>query len=299
MSALIREYEADSPLWKKYPEFTHAERERMRQLGALDRQVVHELAFRDAQEVPAGAPCVYLATAGAPAAGKTTLLEQELHENPRYAGAVRTDPDVYAMRSMVHTYHDFLMSPRFAVTASSHRVAQRRAYDVARAWSNVLANEVLNAAFAGRYHIAHGTTLTGDGVPALLSGMRASGREVDLLLCYATDDVRLEAVQRRELQGNYQADPEDVRNKGRLFPTRFPVYFEHADNLTLFWRPAAAASAVRAATYAQGKRNVLDPVAFQAFVEQFDSARKTLGGQPNCPPLFGELEARFAARFKQ
>ncbi len=293
---LLEDYAPDSPLWKTYPNFTQTERARLAELATLDRPIVRALCFRDAAEVPAGQRPIYLGTAGAPAAGKSTLLEHELEANPRYRGAVRTDPDVYAMRAMVNTYHDFLLSPRMLVRGGDaegqgNDIAQKRAYDVARAWSNVFAYEILNEAAQGRFHIAHGTTMTSASVTSVLARIKETDREIDLLLCYTSDAVRAAAVKQRSgEQGRYQVTNEDWIEKGKLFPQRFPVYFERADRLVLFWRPAHDAPPIRAAEYVAGAKTVTDAAALEAFQRQY--REHSAEGQKT----FEELEKRYTSR---
>ena len=56
-------------------------------------------------------------------------------------------------------------------------------------------------------------------------------------MCYASDQTRLDAVQRREQEQAFvQADPKDVIAKGKDFPLRFPIYFQFADKISFYWQ---------------------------------------------------------------
>ncbi len=298
-------YEPNSPLWQRYPEFTVSRQAMVAELGTRDRPIVRDVCFRQAQ-VSRSERRLYLATAGAPAAGKSTILEQEIAENPiRYRGLVRADPDVYAMNSMVHTYHDFLLSPRLIAEASDFASAQRRAYDIARPWSNVLTSEIFNEAIDAGYSVAHGTTMTSASVDTLLGAIKNSGREVHLLLCYAPDSVRVESAKyRATVQANYQVTAEDALVKGMLFPQRFASYFMWADRLTLFWRTGVTVRAQRAAIYGEGKLQVEAGDAFEQFRAKYAQDCASLSTRQTATPgaavvlsPFSELEARYFSRF--
>jgi len=304
MAKLAAEYEPDSPLWREYPEFTAERRASVARLAALDRPIVRDVCFRGAR-LKEGRRRIYLATAGAPAAGKTTVLEQQIAADPEtYGDLVRADPDVYSMRSMVHTYHDFLLSPLLVAESPDYRSAQRRAYDIARPWSNIFANEVINEAIGAGFSLAHGTTMTGGSVRELLTSIREAGCEVHLLLCYAPDRVRDDSASyRATVQGNYQATAQDVHAKGRLFPQRFASYFSLADRLTLFWRTGVTDRACEAAVYAQGKACVVDETAFDHFRTKYEDDCRALGRGDSSGGLdvaltpFAELEALYSSRF--
>ena len=102
------QYDDNSELWADYPEFAD-KAAYIRALSDRDRPVLRDLCLRDVK-APEGRKPVYLATAGAPLAGKSTILEQVIADNQdRYGHLAKIDPDRWGMSYMVNTYHAFLM----------------------------------------------------------------------------------------------------------------------------------------------------------------------------------------------
>ncbi len=196
---------------------------------------IRKLVFRDKKPAVAGQKPVYVASAGAPGARKSTILETYLQKKD-YFSAVYIDPDQRALKYM-HTYQDSLSNHHImnANTRSLSKVREE-AYNHWRNASNYIANTLLNEAFTNRYSIAHGTTLTGEHSASLLQKLRAAGYEIQLILCFASENFRKEAVEyRNEVQGFYQSTPGDFADKSILFYKRMPVYLNNADLLFMHW----------------------------------------------------------------
>ncbi len=71
---------------------------------------------------------------------------------------------------------------------------------------------------------------------SLYQRIKARGYRITLLLCYSNDETRRQCIANREkAQGFVQCDPGDVVEKGKMFPERFDVYFQYADELFFFW----------------------------------------------------------------
>lgn len=66
-----------------------------------DLRVVRSVCLEDSHNTD---PCFYLATAGAPGARKTTILEKFVAGHPEYQGGVYLDFDPRTLKFMVHTY---------------------------------------------------------------------------------------------------------------------------------------------------------------------------------------------------
>ena len=87
-----------------------------------------------------------------------------------------------------------------------------------------------------KYSIAHGSTSTSPHMGSLYQRIKARGYRITLLLCYSNDETRRQCIANREKeQGFVQCDPNDVVEKGKMFPERFDVYFQYADELFFFW----------------------------------------------------------------
>lgn len=297
-----KQYDADSELWVQYPDVQKGKSGLIQTLAERDRGIVKDVCLGSSKPVTDGKKPVYVATAGAPLAGKSTVLEQEIEANPeRYSNLAKVDPDRYGMSFMVHTYHNYLMSAGMIADAESFEAAQQRAYDVARPASNFLTLEIFNVAAQSKCNIAHGTTMTSPHAAGLLQSLRNNGYEIDLLLCNAEDEMRADAQQyRASVQGHYQSTPEDVINKGIEFPKRMEDYFTLADNLSVFWRDGVTEDAVKAAVYSQGRMEVLDQEAYERFVNKYEIDRYRLEQSEGLElASFSDLESLYARRFAE
>jgi hypothetical protein len=241
---------------------------------------------------------LYLATAGSPCSGKSTELGFEITEgsDPRYKNAVFSDPDRGVMEYMF-TYRSLLSAETKAKLGLEE--AAKAAYDTTRPASNVIANYLLNEAFNASCNIIHGTTLTAPIVGDTLKKYGEAGYERRLLLCYAPDRVRLAAGEKRiKQEGQYQVDPKDFIEKGKLFPQRHVAYFENADHLVLLWKNDVEKRATRAAEYKNGQCFILDQPAFDAYVEKYELDRRNLARENTFIHTWKDAEEKYFARFE-
>jgi predicted ABC-type ATPase len=182
---------------------------------------------------------VYLATAGAPGAGKSTTLEAYLQQN-NLEHFVYVDPDQVSLKNMNFTYLNSLTNYNYAL-ASSNLDALYKAYKKWRAASNYISHELMQAAFtpdehAMRYSLAHGTTSTSPFLEPMYEKIKAAGYRIVLLMCYCNDDTRLKLnVSRETEQAFVKTTPEEVISKGVDFPKRFDLYFKYADEILFYW----------------------------------------------------------------
>jgi predicted ABC-type ATPase len=268
ISGWMTQYNSGSELEKKYPDIDLG---KIIDLMSKDRPIVRQICFEES--APAKNK-IYLATAGAPCAGKSTVLEQMMHFDGRYRKLVKVDPDRWAMLFMLYTYVNYMMSPRMIASAKNYQDAQIKAYDVCRPASNIISLEIMNDAIENGYSVAHGTTLTSPHIAGLLQSLKNQGYEVHLLVCMASDETRASAANHRcTAQGYYQSTPEDVREKGILLPQRMQTYFEYADELGFFWRKGANENATLAAQIKGQKFEIVDHEAYQALVNYHDTSK--------------------------
>jgi hypothetical protein len=282
-----KQYDEGSELWAKYPEFDAQDRQMIRSLAALDEQVVRNAALPRGGFVTQACP-LYLPSAGAPLAGKSTVMDFTLAARPGLRDeAVKVDPDRWGMTFMMNLYHGYLMSAGMVAdvpAGEGYSYAQRRAYDIARPASNYITLELMNEAVEKKCHIVHGTTMTSPHAAGLLQNMRSNGYEIEMLLCGAFDSTRAAAAEyRANVQGYYQATPEDVKSKGDDFPRRLKDYFANADRLQLFWRGALSEQtfedggvtekAVNIATLQNGAMDVKHKYGMQLFERDYDMKR--------------------------
>lgn len=232
-----------------------------------DLKNIQALSFRNKK--PSENP-IYLATAGGPGSLKSTVLETILEEESDYNNFVYADPDPRALRLMINTYMTESLSFYTISQADSFQQAQIAAYNHWRGGSNYITNTIINKAFAKKYNIAHGATSTSPAVEKLYKSLKEKGYKIELVLCYAQDKTRLAAVDHRSrTQANYQSTPEDVINKGKMFPERFPTYFSNANKIRLYWADDIGSGAYEVARIEKGQITIMDADGYDKFVLKY------------------------------
>ncbi len=241
-----------------------------------DLALVRSLCFPQRSERSGKRP-LYLATAGGPGSRKTTILESFLAQQPYGSEMVYIDPDPRALMFMVHTYYSRSLSVGQLPNYPNYLAARKAAYEKWRGASNYITLTLLEEAFEERRDIAHGTTSTGGHISSFLSRVKEAAYEVSLLLCYADEQLRKEALSyRNEEQKFYQSTPEDAVSKGLFFPQRMPIYFAQADTLHLFWSDSLFSPPRLAARLQDGMMQVIDEEALNRFMAQFEADRALL-----------------------
>lgn len=238
-----------------------------------DLSNIDQLIFRNKSP---NSNAFYLGTAGGPGSCKSTILETILQNDPLFQNACYIDPDPQGLRLMINTYLTRGLSFYTISQAASFKDAQVKAYNYWRGGSNYIAQTLLNKAFKGGFNIAHGTTATSPVVEKFYKALKDKSYTITLVLCYATDETRGKTIQyRTETQANYQATPEDAIQKGKMFPERFPVYFQYADSLRLYWTdnfPSGGSKEV--ARIENQTLTIKDPIGYKSFVNQYEEDRK-------------------------
>jgi predicted ABC-type ATPase len=262
----------------------------------MDKRYIVESLFHGKQPVAHGEPKIYLATAGGPGAGKTTILEQYLAaaKEASYRSMVVSDPDQPILRMMGNLNVRHMQSLARVADAGSTGAANKAAYDFCRDGSNYIAYAVLNKAVAGGYNIAHGTTSTGDKVPDNVSLLKAQGYQVHYLLVAAPDKVRTQNVQHRvTAQANYQSTPEDVKDKGGRFWEMLPFYFKQADKVDLYFS-AKPLQQNHVATVVGNAVTVHDAKGLSGFVREYEKVREASAANGKPLPALAEVSPALA-----
>jgi hypothetical protein len=249
-----------------------------------DHQVVHGVCF-DGVALPSTKTPIYLATAGAPGSRKSTILEKFLQKNSK-DNFVYVDPDPRTLRLMVNTYYKWLTPLRIA-QENNYDVVIQKAYDKWRGGSNYIALTLLEEALEGGYHVAHGTTLTGNLIPLFLKKLKEHNRKIVLLLCSCPDQLRNEAVQYRNSQVRfYQSTPQDALSKGLFFPQRMGAYFDYADELYFYWSDSLFAEERLGGVWRAGQLHLVDGEAMKRFIDKYEADRLFLAEQNVLIPAF-------------
>jgi hypothetical protein len=233
------------------------------------------LCFRGLR--PSSGQLTYVATAGGPGASKSTIMESYLQNHP---GFVYADPDQRALKFMINTYLSSLNN--YATSkAESFTSLLKECYTKWRAASNYIALKILNQAYDQGYNIAHGTTSTAKEVAGLYGRLKQKNYRIVILLCGSTDDNRVKAIENRsKTQLLVQNSAEDTINKGKAFPERFPIYFQYADEMEIYWTDDFAKGSMKAATVKRGQGiDIHNQEAYNKFLIQYPSFEKLYATQ--------------------
>ncbi|RZI46051.1 hypothetical protein [Candidatus Finniella inopinata] len=216
---------------------------------------------------------VYVATAGGPGSSKTTILESYMQNHPDL-DLTYIDPDQAALKYMF-TY--MMAKSNFQIARSQaegkdYAAVSSLAYNKWRAASNYIANTLLNEAVKNRFNVSHGTTSTGGAIENLYKNLKRNCYRIVLLLCGSGDENRENALNHREkVQAFYQATHTDSVEKGKLFYSRFPIYFQNADEIEIYWTGDFLRGSKKVATFDRTKGlNVIDTAGFNMFKDEYE-----------------------------
>ncbi len=265
-----------------------------------DLAVVKSICFengKEGQKKPR-----YLATAGAPCSGASAILERFLREYPQYANSIYLDPDQRGLKFMSHTYHCRSLNAFESAQEIDFSLVTKKAYEKWRGASNYITLCLLEEAFGLRYNIVHGTTSTGEHIPAFFKRVKEKKYDIVLLICSCENSLRRKALSCRvNEQKFYQVTLEDVVSKAKLFTLRMPTYFAFADVLYLFWNDDLFLKERLAAVLEKGSCQVKDEEALQQFIRKYEEDRKALKQEgrelPAWEALLKQYQERFSSRF--
>jgi hypothetical protein len=239
-----------------------------------DLAVVRSVCFNHPQSA-AGRPPKYIATAGAPGARKTTILERFIDHRDELKDAVYLDPDPRALRFMVHTYYSQSLNNKVIAASKNYDDVIFQAYNKWRGGSNYITLTLLEEALQNRYDIIHGTTSTGSHMDQFLPQLKQAGYRIELLLCSCEDDVCEDAIKYRNKETRfYQSSPDEALSKGKIFSQRMPLYFQFADKLYFYWSVDLTHDERLAAVLDGSNFEILDLEAYIKFVGKYEDDRK-------------------------
>jgi hypothetical protein len=183
-------------------------------------------------------------TAGAPGAGKTIKLQQDLKEksdgDKNYAYIC---PDDVCLKQQELTY-------KADIDHSDNSKETRQAlYNKWRPGSNAATHLILANLIREKYAFYFGTTSTGPATCKFFDFLKKQGYQIRLLHITAPDDVRWGSIQERD-KTFIQTTEEDVREKGLLLPQRInDTVLAYADEIEFYYRDAVNEDAKLAATW--------------------------------------------------
>jgi hypothetical protein len=184
-------------------------------------------------------------TAGAPGAGKTIKMRQDLIEKQKQMGKnfAYTDPDDVCLKNMWGTYQVEIQR------SDGSFQAWKGAYDKWRPGSNAANNLFLGNLIRLGYGFYFGTTSTSPHTWRFFEFLKKQGYQIRLIHVSAPDVVRWGSIQERD-KSFVQTTEQDTFEKGLLFPQRISdTYLKYADQIDFYYRDSVRQDAIHAATW--------------------------------------------------
>lgn len=210
---------------------------------------INELYQRIISATPAK-ETVAIMTAGAPGAGKTIKLRQDLEaralQGKHYAYIC---PDDVCLKSQNRTYKADLEK------SDDSMGARQGAYNKWRPGSNAAAHLILGNLIREKFAFYFGTTSTGPATCKFFEFLKAQGYRIRLIHVSAPDKIRWSSIQERD-KIFVQTTEQDVREKGLLLPQRInDTFLKYADEIEFYYRDGVKEDAVLAARWLRNEGN--------------------------------------------
>lgn len=208
-------------------------------------------------------------TAGAPGAGKTTLMERVMKENIPYI-----DPDAVCLKKMDLTYGAGIkaLSTMKFNSPAAELSARLDLYSKWRPGSNAANHVILANLIRKNSDFYFGTTATSPGAANLFKLLKERGYRIKLLHITAPDDVRWASIRERD-KTFVQTTQEDVKEKGLLLPQRIQdTYLKFADEIEFFYRGAVNENGTLAATWTKEEGLAIQDVAVYGQIKKVHNA---------------------------
>ncbi len=200
-------------------------------------------------------------TAGAPGAGKTIKMRQELEANRQQGRSFAyIDPDDVCLRQQTRTY-------QADIAGDGSNEARLAAYNKWRPGSNAANHLILANLIREKCAFYFGTTSTSPATFKFFDFLKKYGYQIKLIHVSAPDDVRWQSIRERD-KGFVQTTEKDTAEKGVLLPQRISdTFLAYADEIEFYYRDGAKENAQLAATWVRNSESsgVLKVVAPQAY----------------------------------
>jgi hypothetical protein len=183
-------------------------------------------------------------TAGAPGAGKTTKLRQDLeaHSAPDHRFAY-VCPDDVCLRGQRRTYGADLEQSNKSLEA------RQAAYNKWRPGSNAAAHCILANLIREGFAFYFGCTSSGDGTPGFYAFIKSQGYKIRVIHVMAPDQVRWHSVHLSDMSF-FHSTEQDVREKGQYIVRRIAdTFLTYADQIDFYYRECVEEEAQIAATW--------------------------------------------------
>lgn len=207
-------------------------------------------------------------TAGAPGAGKTVKMKQDLEACQKESGDnfAYIDPDDVCLKNQTRTYLVDIAS------GDGSFQARKMAYDKWRPGSNGANHLILANLIREGYAFYFGMTSTGPVTWKFFEFLKRQDYQIRLIHISAPDDVRWESIKERD-KTFVQTTEQDIIEKGLLLPQRITdTYLKYADRIEFCYRSAVDQDAILAATWDknEGKLTICNPELYEKITALHD-----------------------------
>lgn len=219
-------------------------------------------------------------TAGAPGAGKTMKMREDLAENASYGrNFAYVDPDDVCLKNQTRTYKADIES------GNGSKEARQAAYNKWRPGSNAATHLILGNLIRDGYAFYFGSTSSGPSTNKSFEFLKNQGYQIRLIHVTAPDEVRWESIKERD-KTFVQTTEQDVKEKGLLLPQRImDTFLAYADEIEFYYRDGVKKDAQLAATWVRNKEGgealgtlkVADPSQYEKIKAIHNEAVKVLG----------------------
>ena len=184
-------------------------------------------------------------SAGAPGAGKTTLVRTLLSGEER--PVAYSDPDDVCLKNMTQTWASDIETA--IESGISERQARVDAYEKWRPASNAAHHLILGNLIRTGSAFYFGTTATSPLTAKTFEWLKSQGYTIDLVHVVASDEVRWNSIKERDKEF-VQSTEEDITEKGKLLPDRLQdTYLKYADQISFYIREDVRKNAELTATW--------------------------------------------------
>lgn len=218
-------------------------------------------------------------TAGAPGAGKTVQLRQDLEANAsKGRNYAYICPDDVCLKNQIRTYVADI------TRCDKSTTARQNAYNKWRPGSNAATHLILGNLIREKCAFYFGSTSSGPATGKFFEFLKSRGYKIRLIHVSAPDDVRWGSIQERD-KTFLQTTEQDVKEKGLLLPQRInDTFLKYADQIDFFYRDDVRKDAVLAATWVRneevsefsGTLQILDPKQYEQIKSVHNSAARVL-----------------------
>ena len=183
-------------------------------------------------------------TAGAPGAGKTVKLKQDLAENAQKGrNYAYICPDDVCLKNQERTYLADIAN------SDDSKEARYAAYNKWRPGSNAATHLILGNLIREKTSFYFGSTSSGPATGKFFEFLKSQGYAIRVIHVTSSNDVRFASIQERD-KTFVQVTENDVKEKGLLLPQRInDTFLKYADEIEFYFRAEVNQDAVFAAKW--------------------------------------------------